>query len=186
LGKATIWPRLRLEPPKECGRSVFLGIGVKMMATRKTYLTMEGRENLQKELNDLTTVRRKEVAFRIHKASETGGTVDNAEYEEAKNEQAFVEGRISDLENILSNAVVAAKDGRTGGAVEFGSSVTVVTDEGKSKRYKVVGSAEADPLEGKISVESPVGRSLLGHKVGDSVDVVTPSGVVNLTIKRIK
>ena len=156
------------------------------MAQRENYLPLEGQENLEKELQHLTTVRRKEVASRIHKASEGGGTVDNAEYEEAKNEQAFVEGRISDLETILSNAVVASKAKRSKGAVEFGSSVTVVTNGGTRKLYKVVGSAEAAPLEGKISVESPVGSALLGHKVGDSVEVETPSGVVNLTIKKIK
>lgn len=157
------------------------------MAQREVYLTSEGQENLEKELENLRTARRKEVASRIHKASETGGTVDNAEYEEAKNEQAFVEGRISELENILSNVVVASKKaGRSKGAVEFGSSVTVVTDGGTRKLYKVVGSAEAAPLDGKISVESPVGSALMGHKVGDTVDVETPSGVVNLTIKKIR
>ena len=156
------------------------------MAQREVYLTSEGQENLEKELDHLMTVRRKEVASQINKASETGGTVDNAEYEEAKNEQAFVEGRISDLENILSNAVVASKAKSSKGAVQFGSSVTVVTDGGTKKLYKVVGSAEAAPLEGKISLESPVGSALMGRKVGDTIDVETPSGVVNLTIKKIK
>ena len=137
-------------------------------------------------MNHLRIARRKEVASRIHKASEAGGTVDNAEYEEAKNEQAFVEGRISELENILANAVVASKSTRSKGAVEFGSSVTVVTDRGDKKLYKLVGSAEAAPLEGKISIESPVGSALIGHKVGDTIDVETPSGIVNLTIKKIK
>ncbi len=156
------------------------------MAQREVYLTSEGQENLEKELDHLMTVRRKEVASQIHKASETGGTVDNAEYEEAKNEQAFVEGRISDLENILSNAVVASKAKSSKGAVQFGSSVTVVTDGGTKKLYKVVGSAEAAPLKGKISLESPVGSALMSRKVGDTIDVETPSGVVNLTIKKIK
>ena len=156
------------------------------MAQREKFLTRGGRKDLEEELESLRTGRRKEVAARIHKASETGGAVDNAEYEEAKNEQAFVEGRISDLENILSNAVVAARGGRSAGVVEFGSSVTVATGEGRKKLYKVVGSAEAAPLQGKISVESPVGRALLDHKVGDTVEVETPSGVVNLTITKIK
>ena len=155
------------------------------MGIQDTYLTLEGQQNLEKELDHLVSVRRKEVALRIHKASESGGTVDNAEYEDAKNEQAFVEGRISDIENILSNAVVATGSGRNKGAVEFGSSVTLVTDEGSKKNYKVVGSAEAAPLQGKISIESPVGRALLGHKVGDKIDVETPSGVVKLTIVKI-
>ena len=155
------------------------------MAQRQTYLTDEGRKNLEEELDNLQNVRRRDVAARIHKAHETGGTVDNAEYDEAKNEQAFVEGRISDLESLLSNAVVAPGGERSGRTVEFGSSVTVVTDTGAEKRYKVVGSAEAAPLEGKISVESPVGRALLGHKVGKKVKVETPSGVSTLTIAKI-
>ena len=155
------------------------------MARREIYLTPEGQQNLQKELEHLKTVRRLEVARRIQKASEAGGTVDNAEYDGAKNEQAFVEGRISYLENILSNAVVPTAAVKPGGAIGFGSSVTVVTDKGAKKRYRVVGSAEAAPLEGKISIESPVGRALVGHKAGDKVDVQTPSGVVKLTIVKV-
>ena len=155
------------------------------MAQSATYLTPEGKEHLDEELDNLKNVRRREVAERIHLASETGGTVDNAEYDEAKNEQAFLEGRISELDNVLSNAVVAPRAKRSKAAVEFGSSVTVSSKERKTILYKVVGSAEAAPLEGKISVESPVGRALLGHKVGDTVDVETPAGTVNLKIKKI-
>ena len=156
------------------------------MAQKTSYLTPEGQQNLTQEHDQLTTVRRREVAARIQKASENGGTVDNAEYDEAKNEQAFVEGRISELENILSSSVVASKPRRkTNGVVEFGSSVTVASEEGGKKLYKVVGSAEAAPLEGKISVESPVGRALMGHKKGDKVDVETPAGLVNLTIVKV-
>lgn len=156
------------------------------MVQKEVYLTAEGRENLDSELNYLKTVRRKEVATRIHKATETGGTVDNAEYDEAKNEQAFVEGRISELDNILSNAVVAPTDEGPKGAVKLGSSVTVSAEKGRKQVYKVVGSAEAAPLERKISIESPVGRALLGHKVGDKVKVEAPSGVVKLTITRVR
>ena len=157
------------------------------MVQKPNYLTAEGQKSLDDELEQLTKVRRREVAARIQKASENGGTVDNAEYEEAKNEQAFVEGRIADLENILSNAVVASKTGRkASGAVEFGSKVTVIANGGSKKLYKVVGSAEAAPLEGKISVESPVGRAILGRKVGDEVEVTTPSGGMKLTIKEIR
>jgi len=156
------------------------------MATRDVHLTREGQKDLETELEHLQTVRRREVAARIHKANESGGTVDNAEYEGAKNEQAFVEGRISELEIILSNAVVASRRSRSEkGAVQFGSSVTVVIDEGKRQKYLVVGSAEADPLKGKISIESPVGQALQGHKAGDKVDVETPSGVVKLSIKKV-
>ena len=156
------------------------------MAQRRTNLTPEGFKSLEQELDHLTTVRRKEVAARIHKASESGGTVDNAEYDGAKNEQAFVEGRITDLEKIVSNAVVASKKDRSSDAVAFGSSVTVAADQGAKRRYKVVGSAEADPLHGKISMESPVGQALMDRKVGDKVEVQAPSGVVTLTILEIR
>ena len=156
------------------------------MVRKETYLTPQGLKSLQEELDHLLNVRRSEVAARIHKANETGGTVDNAEYDEAKNEQAFVEGRIRDLENILSNAVVAPDAKKRGKGVKFGSSVTVVTDDGSKRDYTVVGSAEASPLEGRISNESPVGNALLGRKVGDKVKVRTPSGVMKLTIRKIR
>jgi transcription elongation factor GreA len=156
------------------------------MARSESYLTKEGLRTLQDELEQLKSVQRPEVAGRIHKASETGGTVDNAEYDESKNEQAFIEGRIQDLENILSNAVVAPTRKRGQKSIGFGSSVTVVSDEGTKRRYKVVGSAEAAPLDGKISNESPVGRALLGREVGDQVEVETPSGVMKLTIASIR
>ena len=153
---------------------------------KETYLTKGGLKQLEAELDNLRSLRRPEVAARIHKASETGGTVDNAEYDESKNEQAFIEGRIRDLENILSNVVVAPKRKKSGDSVEFGSSVTVATEDGGKRHYTVVGSAETAPLQGKISNESPVGRALLGRKVGDEVEVEAPSGVTKLTITRIR
>ena len=156
------------------------------MPQRKSYLTPEGLKQLQEELKQLKNVRRGEVAARIHKASESGGTVDNAEYDEAKNEQAFTEGRIRALEGILANAEVSPTRRKRRGSVEIGASVTVATSEGAKRRYKVVGSVEAAPLDGKISNESPVGRALLGHKVGDEVEVETPSGVLKLTITQIR
>jgi len=156
------------------------------MPQRETYLTQHGLTSLQEELAHLKDVRRQEVASRIHKASETGGTVDNAEYDEAKSEQAFVEGRIREIENVLANAVVAPSHDRATGSVGFGSSVTVVTSAGRKQKYVVVGSAEASPLEGRISNESPVGKALLGHRVGDEVEVKTPSGVTRLTISEIR
>ncbi len=158
--------------------------GRKMAATRQTHLTPEGREALAQELEHLTGVRRREVAMRINKAHETGGTVDNAEYEEAKNEQAFVEGRIADIENILSKAVVAKRRKKTA-VVEFGSSVTVTNSRGSKVLYQVVGGAEANPSKGKISESSPVGLALMGRKVGDVVDVETPAGVQKLTINKV-
>ena len=156
------------------------------MVSRRTYLTPEGRRNLDKELDHLMTVRRREVAARINRASEAGGTVDNAEYEEAKNEQAFVEGRISELERTLSNAVVQDPKDRDDGVIKFGSSVTVTTDKGQKRMYRIVGSAEAAPLEGKISQESPVGDALMDRRVGDEVDIQTPAGVISLKIRKIE
>ena len=154
------------------------------MRQPQRYLTPEGKKELQGELDHLRAVRRPDVATRIHQATEAGGTVDNAEYEEVKNEQAFVEGRIRDLENILAKSVVASVDKRTG-TVQFGSSITVVAENGKRRNYRLVGSAEAKPLEGKISNESPVGRALLDHNVGDVVEVTTPAGVTKLKISKI-
>ena len=156
------------------------------MVNKETYLTEDGSTRLREELEYLTSVRRPEVAARIHTASEDVGTADNAEYEEAKSEQSFVEGRIRDIENILANAVVAPKPKRGSGVVEFGASVTVLTGEGKKRRYRLVGSAEAAPLEGKISNESPVGKALIGKKIGDEVEVETPAGVMKLIIDSIK
>ncbi len=155
------------------------------MARRQRYLTKEGQKQLQGELDDLKAVRRPDVAARIHQATESGGTVDNAEYEEVKNEQAFVEGRIRDLEQILSDAVVPSKRKDAKGTVQFGSSVTVVDKARKRTVYKLVGSAEAKPLEGKISNESPVGQALLDHKAGDVIEVSTPAGISELRITRV-
>ncbi len=156
-----------------------------MTAQRETFLTAEGLAQLQQELEQLKSTRRQEVAERVLKASEAGGTVDNAEYEEAKNERAFIEGRVRELEAILFNAKVAPARKKKANKVEFGSSVTVVTGSGQKRNYTVVGSAETAPLEGKISVESPVGQALLGHKVGDEVDVETPAGITKLKISRL-
>lgn len=169
----------------ESAHSVFL-IWEHILPRNKAYLTQEGVKQLEAELGNLKSARRPEVAARIHKASETGGTVDNAEYDEAKNEQAFTEGRIRDLEHILANALVAPKASKSKETVEFGSSVTVVTDKREKRNYKVVGSAEAAPLLGKISNESPVGQALLGRKVGDEVEIETPKGVTKLTVTAIK
>ena len=156
------------------------------MNYRQTFLTPEGQKQLEDELNELRTVRRPDVAYRLHVATESGGTVDNAEYEEVKNEQAFVEGRIRDLQDILSNAVVAEKNADASDRVQFGSSVTVQSSDGKSRHYLLVGSAEARPLEGRISNDSPVGEALLDKRVGDVIEVNTPAGVQKLTITEIE
>lgn len=155
------------------------------MPRKEEYLTPEGLKRLQDEMRDLRDERRPEVAARINTATQSGGTVDNAEYDEAKSAQAFVEGRIRELENILANAVVAERTDNPD-AVGIGSRVTVKEQGGKTQRYVVVGSAEASPLQGKISNESPVGQALLGKAVGDEVEVATPARVIRLRITRIE
>ncbi len=156
------------------------------MAQRETYLTSEGLAKLREELDHLIMVRRQEIAQRIQRANEIGGTVDNAEYDEAKNEQAFIEGRIRTLENLLQSAVLISSRDAPKESVGLGSSVTVINPTGHKERYIIVGSVEVDPLKGKISNESPVGRALLGRKVGDEIEVRTPSGVMKLTITEIR
>lgn len=152
------------------------------MIDKPVFLTAEGRARLQAELDFMISVRRREVAERIHSAKDQGDITDNAEYEDAKNEQAFVEGRILELEAKLRNAVLIASEGNSSGLVQLGSTVTVKDDEGESARYTIVGSAEARPAAGRISNESPVGRSLLGRRVGEEVQVRTPGGVVLYTV----
>ncbi len=156
------------------------------MTQRQRFLTPEGHAQLQAELTELKTVRRPDVSSRIHIAAASGGAVDNAEYEEVKNEQAFVEGRIRDIEEILSNTVVARRNPDVQDKVQFGSSVTVRAQDGKSRHYVLVGSAEARPLEGRISNESPVGQALLDRRVGDVVEVSTPAGIQKLVIDRVQ
>ena len=156
------------------------------MTQRQRFITPDGRDQLQKKLDELRTVRRPDVAARIHLATEGGGTVDNAEYEEVKNEQAFVEGRIQDLEDILSKSTVAERNLEATDQVQFGSSITIRTEDGRERHYQLVGSAEAKPLEGKISNESPVGHALLDRRAGDVVEVTTPAGIQKLTIVEIE
>ena len=155
------------------------------MAHKVTYLTKEGLRKLEAELEHLKTVRRHEIAMRIQVSHEIGGTVDNAEYDEAKNEQSFVEGRIQTLENLLSKAVLIPEE-RELGKVSLGTTITLENEKGEEVSYTLIGSAEADPLNGRISNESPVGKGLLGHKVGDVVEVPAPGGVVRLTIRDIR
>ncbi|HXH22929.1 MAG TPA: transcription elongation factor GreA [Dehalococcoidia bacterium] len=155
------------------------------MAEKATPLTREGLERLEKELEYLRNVRRPEVAARIHAAKELASAQNNAEYEEAKNEQAFVEGRIMTLEHLLQNATVIDEEAAHHATrVQLGSKVSVKAD-GKEMEYTIVGPAEARPSEGLISNESPVGRALLGKRVGDEVQVQVPRGLLRLTITGI-
>ena len=153
------------------------------MVSKPVPLTREGLAKLERELEYLRTVRRQEVADRIHQAKELASTQNNAEYDDAKNEQAFVEGRILTLEKMIQNAVIIEE--RHSSRVELGSKVSVVPAGGKEEHYTIVGSAEASPRDGRISNESPVGRALLGKSVGEEVQVQVPAGVLRLTITAI-
>ena len=153
------------------------------MNNKPAYLSKEGLARLREELEELTNVRRPEVAGRIHEAKEHGDVTENAEYEDAKNEQAFVEGRIQALEVLIKNAVLIEGNHSTD-HVQIGSTVVVRSDGGK-ETYTIVGSAEAAPAEGRISNESPVGRALLGHKKGEKVLVSVPAGDSEYTIVNI-
>jgi len=151
------------------------------MGQKKIFITKEGLTKLKSELDYLVSVRRPEVASKIKRAREMGGTENNAEYEDAKNDQAFVEGRILTLENIVWNATVIESPA-VPGLVELGDKVLIQNQDGKIEQFTIVGSTEADPVEGKISNESPVGQALLNKKIGDEIEVVTPAGVLKLQI----
>jgi transcription elongation factor GreA len=149
-------------------------------------LTPEGLEKLKAELEELTTVKRREVAERIKDAREYGDISENSEYDDAKNEQAMLESRIATLEEKLRSAtVVDAKDLSTD-SVQVGTKVKVKDEAGTSAEYTIVGSTEANPAEKKLSNESPVGRALLGHAKGETVTVQLPNGAARkLTIEKI-
>ena len=152
------------------------------MNNKPTYISRDGLENLRKELDELIALRRPEIAQRIHDAKEHGDLSENAEYEDAKNEQGMVEGRILTLEKMIRNAVLIEE--HHDGVVQVGSVVEVKDDFGK-ETYTIVGPAEVDVSRGRISMESPVGKALLGHKVGESVSVQTPGGSRTMKIVKV-
>ncbi len=153
---------------------------------KPTFLTPEGRTKLEAELEHLRTVRRAEIAEAIHTAKEEGDITENSAYDQAKEDQAFVEGRIMTLEQMLKNAVMIDKV-RGADIVGLGSVVTVLERGGSDdETFQIVGSAEADPTRGKISNESPVGRALLGKRAGDEVQVRIPDGVRVLKIQELR
>jgi transcription elongation factor GreA len=147
------------------------------MSEQTVYLTREGYEKLQSELDYLRKVRRQEVARRLHDALAEGDLLENAELEAARNEQAFVEGRILELERMLGSAEII-EAAQSGEVVSLGSRVTIVEDNYPPETYHIIDSAEADPSEGKISFKSPLGRALMGRRVGDEVRVNAPDGVI--------
>jgi transcription elongation factor GreA len=150
-----------------------------------SYLTQNGYQKLQEELDYLRTIKRQEVADRLHEAMEGGELIEDAEYEAAKNEQAFVEGRIQELEILLANARVIEETGNMD-VVQIAAKVTIQEDGGEPERYTIVGAAEANPREGRISNESPLGRALMEHRAGDQVSVDAPDGSFTVRILKVE
>ena len=150
--------------------------------TQPTYLSREELEKRKEALEHLRTVERRVIAEQLHQSRERGGTVNNAEYEDAKNKMAETEGRILTLENMINTAVIIGDNHGETGVVEVGSTVTVENQDGRSLQYTITGSAEADPSQGKISNVSPIGKGLLGKKIGDVTEVNIPSGKIRLQI----
>ncbi len=150
-----------------------------------TFLTREGFQKLQDELEHLRTTKRDEIAIRLREAMEGGELIENAEYEAAKNEQAFVEGRIKELEILLATARVI-EETATHEVAQVGSTVTIKEEGGKPEEYTIVGAAEANPEKGRISNESPLGKALLGHKTGDKIQVDAPAGSFIVSLTKVK
>lgn len=156
------------------------------MADKPVFLTREGLKKLEEELEYLETEKRAQVAARIQSAKEEGDISENAEYDDAKHEQAFVEGRIMTLRAMISHAELIEEKGPLD-KVDLGSLVTVQENGmDEAEVYSLVGSAESDPIIGRISNESPIGRALMGHRVGDIVKYKAPDGEIELTIINIE
>ena len=147
------------------------------MATRDVPVTKEGLAKIRKELDELINDRRPELAQRLHDSKELVGPQNTPEYEDARNEQAYIEGRISELENMIENAVII-KETHDHEKVSLGSKVKVKNHEGKTVSYTIVGVAETDPKAGRISNESPVGGALLGRHVGEEFEFEAPAGTL--------
>lgn len=163
----------------------FLFVEVQGAMDRKpVFLTAEGQKKAQAELDYLRGTRRAEVAERIQRAKELESTANNAEYDDAKNEQAFIEGRILTVEQLLKNASIIRAE-RSSDQVNLGSTVTLVSKGGEEEIYTIVGSLEADPLQGRVSNESPVGQALIGKRIGEEIEVKAPAGVRRLKVLRI-
>lgn len=153
---------------------------------KNVILTKEGKEKLEKELQELKTVRRKEVADRIKQAIDFGDISENSEYDDAKNEQAFIEGRIQELDMMLRNVQIIDEEITQVGVISIGSTVSVRDIElDELETYRIVGTVEADPMQNKISNESPVGASLLGKRTGDIVNVPAPIGTIQYEIVEV-
>ncbi|MFH1111680.1 MAG: transcription elongation factor GreA [Patescibacteria group bacterium] len=154
------------------------------MTNGQSYITKDGLLKLKQEYKELREARR-EIANRIQEAKELGDLSENAEYQEAKNAQAFNEGRILDIENVLKNAEVIEENDNHSQIIQVGSTITVESG-GKKQTYKIVGSNEADPASGVISNESPLGQAFIGRKVSDMVEVQVPKGAVRYKIVSVE
>lgn len=154
-----------------------------MNKKREFYLTEDGVKKLQEELAELTGKGRKEIAKALKDAKELGDLSENAGWDDAKERQVFIEGRIAEIDSILKQAKIIKKS--TGGVVDIGSTVHVELEDGKQE-FRIVGSTEADPSKGLISNESPIGQALLGCKQGDEVEVEVPAGTMTYKIIKIK
>jgi transcription elongation factor GreA len=154
------------------------------MTQQPSYLTPEGEKKLQAELAELTGPRREELAQRLRSAIQMGDLSENADYHKAKEDQAFLEGRIQEIEAVLRNVVIIEKTNSD--RIAVGSTVTVQEDNYDPETYYLVGAKEADPRNGKISNESPIGRALIDHKVGDVVEAETPGGKLKFKILKIE
>lgn len=157
------------------------------MSAEKQYpMTAEGKEKLEKELHDLITVKRPEVVERIKIARGYGDLSENSEYDAAKDEQGFVEGRIKLVETMIRNAAIIEEGSVDTDVVTIGRTVTFQEEGDDAETYQIVGSAEADPFEGRISNDSPIAKSIMGRKVGETVKIVTPGGEFNVKIIEVK
>ncbi len=153
-----------------------------MSPNQEYFLTEEGAERLRIELEDLKGPRRAELAKRLRSAIQQGDLSENADYHKAKEDQGFLEGRIQELQNLLNNAVIITAEQSAGGLIGVGSKIVVKEKGRESVKYFVVGAQEADPRNGKISNESPIGRALLGHHAGETVSFQTPGGTLSFEI----
>ncbi len=154
---------------------------------KHVYLTKEGLEKLQQDLENMKTVRRKEVAERLKQAIGFGDLSENSEYDDAKNEQAFIEGEIQRMEEMLVNVIVIEDGAKVDdGTITIGSNVVIrFVGDDDEETYKIVGTVEADPMNNRISNESPVGKAIIGHKAGDIVDIEVPSGIIQYEIVKV-
>lgn len=156
------------------------------MSENKIYITEQGLEKIKKELDTLINVERQNIAQRIQEAKELGDLSENAEYSSAKDDQAFLEMKIAEMENTIKNAEIIDNTHNSNGVVQVGSTVKFKDDNGNNKEYTIVGSHESDPTQGNISNESPIGRAFLGKQKGDIVEFQAPKGIIKFKIIAIK